>query len=128
MSGEDKRAEGSKPKPKPARFSGRSERFGTVAFDLKANVSPHGQVTAVSMMKDEGPFVIEWIAHQITVGFTDIVVYTNDCSDGTDRMLMRLEELGLAHHRANVIPEGLRPSPRRSTTRRTNPSFRLRTG
>ncbi len=98
-------------RPKPPAFSGRSERFGTVPFALKPHVSPHGQVTAVSMMKDEGPYVIEWVAHQIAIGFTDIVVYTNDCSDGTDRMLMRLEELGLVHHRVNTIPEGLRPQP-----------------
>ncbi|MCB2134954.1 MAG: glycosyltransferase family 2 protein [Rhodobacteraceae bacterium] len=63
------------------------------------------------MMKDEGPFVLEWIAHHLAVGFTDIVVYTNDCSDGTDTMLMRLEDLGLAYHRVNRIPEGLRPQP-----------------
>lgn len=63
------------------------------------------------MMKDEGPFVLEWIAHHLAVGFSRIVVYTNDCSDGTDQMLIRLEELGLAHHRYNVIPEGLRPQP-----------------
>src|SRR5690606_20935930 len=47
----------------------------------------------------------------LAVGFTDLVVYTNDCSDGTDDMLIRLEELGLCHHRRNVIPEGLRPQP-----------------
>lgn len=73
--------------------------------------SRHGVVTAVSMMKDEGAFLLEWIAHHLTVGFSRIVVYTNDCSDGTDTMLMRLEELGLAHHRRNDIPEGLRPQP-----------------
>ena len=85
--------------------------YGAVDFPLKRHVSPHGQVTAVSMMKDEGPFVLEWVAHHLAVGFTDLVVYTNDCSDGTDDMLIRLEELGLAHHRRNVIPEGIRPQP-----------------
>lgn len=90
---------------------GARDLFGTVPFGLKRHVSPHGQVTAVSMMKDEGPFVIEWVAHHLAVGFTDLVVYTNDCSDGTDDMLIRLEELGLAHHRRNVIPEGQRPQP-----------------
>ena len=78
---------------------------------LTRRQSPHGRITAVSMMKDEGPFVLEWIAHHLAVGFTDIVVYTNDCSDGTDTMLMRLEDLGLAYHRVNRIPEGLRPQP-----------------
>lgn len=85
--------------------------WGRVDFALKRHASPHGQVTAVSMMKDEGPYVIEWVAHHLAIGFSDLVVYTNDCSDGTDDMLIRLEELGLAHHRRNVIPEGLRPQP-----------------
>ncbi len=73
--------------------------------------SKHGTVMAVSMMKDEAPFLLEWVAHHLAVGFTDILVYTNDCSDGTDDMLIRLEELGLAHHRRNVIPEGVKPQP-----------------
>ena len=63
------------------------------------------------MMKDEGPFVLEWVAHHLAVGFSDLVVYTNDCSDGTDDMLIRLEQLGLCHHRRNDIPVGIRPQP-----------------
>lgn len=63
------------------------------------------------MMKDEAPYLIEWFAHHLAVGFTDILVYTNDCTDGTDDMLIRLEELGLGHHRRNVIPEGIKPQP-----------------
>jgi hypothetical protein len=88
-----------------------SALFGSVPIKLKQHVSPHGRVTAVSMMKDEGPYLIEWVAHHLAVGFTDLVVYTNDCSDGTDDMLIRLEELGLVHHRRNDIPEGLKPQP-----------------
>lgn len=95
--------------PIPPRGAG--PRWGSVPFAFKRHQSPHGQVTAVSMMKDEGPFVIEWVAHHLAIGFTDLVVYTNDCSDGTDAMLIRLEELGLCHHRENRIPEGLRPQP-----------------
>lgn len=90
---------------------GASDLWGSVPFALKRHQSPHGQVTAVSMMKDEGPFVLEWVAHHLAIGFSDLVVYTNDCSDGTDDMLIRLEELGLCHHRRNVIPEGIRPQP-----------------
>jgi Glycosyl transferase family 2 len=97
--------------PKPARFTGRSAIFGTVPSAITRPVSPHGQLTALSMMKDEGPFVVEWVAHHLAVGFTDLVVYTNDCSDGTDDMLIRMEEMGLVHHRRNVIAEGQRPQP-----------------
>ncbi len=75
------------------------------------NTSKHGEVLAVSMMKDEAPFLLEWFAHHLAVGFTNILVYTNDCSDGTDTMLKRLEELGLGHHRENVIGEGIKPQP-----------------
>lgn len=97
--------------PGPGRPLGASDAWGTVPFALRRHISPHGQITAVSMMKDEGPYVLEWVAHHLAVGFTDLVVYTNDCSDGTDEMLIRLEQLGLCHHRRNVIPAGLRPQP-----------------
>ena len=93
------------------RPKGASDMWGSVPFELKRHDSRHGQITAVSMMKDEGPFLIEWVAHHLAVGFTDLVVYTNDCSDGTDDMLIRLEELGLCHHRRNIIPDGIRPQP-----------------
>jgi hypothetical protein len=66
---------------------------------------------AVSMMKDEAPYLLEWVAHHLAVGFTDLLVYTNDCTDGTVEMLKRLEEFGLAIHRDNVIPEGQKPQP-----------------
>lgn len=80
-------------------------------MNLKKHVSPHGKVMAVSMMKDEAPFLLEWFAHHLAVGFTDILVYTNDCTDGTVEMLQRLEELGLGHHRPNVIKPGVKPQP-----------------
>ncbi|MDX5351385.1 MAG: glycosyltransferase family 2 protein [Paracoccaceae bacterium] len=74
--------------------------------------SPHGSLVALSTMKDEGPFVVEWVAHHLALGFTDVMVYTNDCSDGTDSLLKRLEALDIGvHHRENVIPEGMKPHP-----------------
>jgi hypothetical protein len=63
-------------------------------------------------MKDEGPYVVEWVAHHLALGFTELMVYTNDCSDGTDAILKRLEALDIGvHHRDNVIPEGMKPHP-----------------
>jgi len=72
-------------------------------MNLKKNTSKHGRITAVSMMKDEAPYLLEWFAHHMAVGFTDILVYTNDCSDGTDAMLMRLEELGRVTSSAPIM-------------------------
>ncbi len=80
-------------------------------MNLKPHKSRHGNLLAISMMKDEAPFLLEWYAHHLACGFTKILVYTNDCSDGTDDMLIRLEELGLGYHRRNDIPEGVKPQP-----------------
>ena len=63
-------------------------------------------------MKDEAPYVLEWVAHHLAVGFTDVLVYTNDCTDDTDTLLKHLEALDIGvHHRENVIPEGIKPHP-----------------
>jgi len=62
--------------------------------------------TVLSTMKNEGPFLLEWIAHYRALGFDDIVVCTNDCEDGTDRMLRRLQRMGLAQHHPTKIRKG----------------------
>ncbi|WP_397541300.1 glycosyltransferase family 2 protein [Roseovarius salis] len=60
-------------------------------------------------MKNEGPFVLEWVAYYLSLGFSGFVVCTNDCADGTDRIVERLEELGIASHRPNRIRPGNNP-------------------
>lgn len=54
-------------------------------------------------MKNEGPFILEWVAYYLSLGFTGFVVCTNDCTDGTNQIIERLEELGIASHRPNRI-------------------------
>lgn len=57
-------------------------------------------------MKNEGPFLIEWVAHQLLLGADNILVLTNDCQDGTDLMLDRLDSLGVVRHLPNPIALG----------------------
>jgi len=52
-------------------------------------------------MKDEGPFIIEWVAWHRAIGIQDIVIFTNDCSDGTVEILERLQALGHLRHLPN---------------------------
>ncbi|MBT8409526.1 MAG: glycosyltransferase family 2 protein [Alphaproteobacteria bacterium] len=69
-------------------------------------------------MKNEAPFILEWVAHQKVIGFDDIVVYTNDCTDGTDEILMRLDALGyLRFHRNHVGRGGVQRSALRQARR-----------
>lgn len=59
---------------------------------------------AILTVKNEGAFVLDWLAHHRAVGFTDILVLSNDCSDGTDALLDRLQDLGLLTHLRNPGP------------------------
>ncbi|MEM7722937.1 MAG: glycosyltransferase family 2 protein [Pseudomonadota bacterium] len=63
----------------------------------------------ISTMKNEGPFLLEWVAYYLSIGFTGFAICTNNCDDGTDLMLDRLEELGFATHRPNRIRDGDNP-------------------
>jgi Glycosyl transferase family 2 len=58
-------------------------------------------VTIVTAMKNEGPFIIDWIAHNRAIGIDRFLVYTNDCADGTDRLLECLVDQGIVEHREN---------------------------
>ena len=66
--------------------AGAGDRAGPVRF------------LAVTSMRNEGAFLLEWLAHHRAVGFTDVLVFSNDCDDGTDAMLDRLAQLGWLTH------------------------------
>jgi hypothetical protein len=69
-----------------------------------------GRRAIVTTMKNEGPFILEWLAYHRAIGFDDIIVYTNDCTDGTDTMLQMLARKGYVQHRENPFREsGLKP-------------------
>jgi hypothetical protein len=59
---------------------------------------------AILTVKNEGAFLIDWLAHHRATGFTDFLVFSNDCDDGTDLMLDRLEAMGWLTHVRNGGP------------------------
>lgn len=64
----------------------------------------------VTTMKNEGPFILEWLAYHRAIGVDDFLIYTNDCSDGTDTMLDLLQAKGLVQHCDNPYrATGLKP-------------------
>ncbi|WP_306152460.1 glycosyltransferase family 2 protein [Roseovarius sp. MMSF_3281] len=75
--------------------------------------------TVVSTMKNEGPFIIDWVAHYKTLGFDHILVCTNDCTDTTVDILLRLQEMGLVtQHNTIVRSGGIHRSALRQASRR----------
>lgn len=65
--------------------------------------------TLVAIMKDERPYVVEWVAYHRVIGFDRILIYSNDCSDGTDVLLDRMSAAGLVTHRRWPSRPGLSP-------------------
>ncbi|MFN4129742.1 MAG: glycosyltransferase family 2 protein, partial [Paracoccaceae bacterium] len=70
---------------KPVRAPTSSPRAAPRAASLA------GRTAIVTTMKNEGPFILEWIAYHRAIGVDDFLIYTNDCTDGTDTMLDLLQ-------------------------------------
>ncbi|MGB0507451.1 MAG: glycosyltransferase family 2 protein [Pikeienuella sp.] len=62
-------------------------------------------------MKNEGPYILEWLAYHRVIGFSNFLIYTNDCADGTTEILDRLTHLGVVQHEENIV---LRRGPHKS--------------
>lgn len=45
------------------------------------------RILAVTCMRNEGPYCLEWIAHHRAAGVSDFLIYTHDCDDGTPALL-----------------------------------------
>ncbi|MGB7269178.1 MAG: glycosyltransferase family 2 protein [Albidovulum sp.] len=59
---------------------------------------------AVVTLRNEGAFILDWLAHHRAIGFTDFLVFSNDCDDGTDLILDRLAAMGQITHCRNEGP------------------------
>ncbi len=71
----------------------------------QAAPDPSGRTVIVTTMKNEGPFILEWLAYHRMIGVDDFLIYTNDCTDGTDTMLDLLQRKGLVQRRDNPFRE-----------------------
>lgn len=53
------------------------------------------RILLVTTVRDEGPYLLEWIAHHRAAGVTDFLIYANDCTDGTIEILKTLQRAGI---------------------------------
>ncbi|NNJ69265.1 MAG: glycosyltransferase family 2 protein [Boseongicola sp.] len=84
------------------------DAFGVKALAAPVRVEPEAGgdgVTVVTAMKNEGPFILDWIAHHRVVGVDRFLVYTNDCDDGTDEVLDALAGEDVVVRRDNPYRE-----------------------
>ncbi|CAM3049673.1 polysaccharide pyruvyl transferase family protein [Paracoccus nototheniae] len=80
--------------------------------------------TVVTSMKDEAPYIIEWVAYHRALGFDRVVVLANDCTDGTHEMLLRLHEIGAISYYENEVPVGAKPHSRALKIANTTPEVK----
>lgn len=60
----------------------------------------------VTTIKDEGPSILEWVAHHKRIGFDDIIIYQNNSTDMMPRTLKLMERMGLIRYFDNTKPPG----------------------
>lgn len=67
-------------------------------------------------IKNEAPYIIDWVAYHRALGFRNFVIVSNDCTDGSDDLLNALERAGFVHHIDTTdMPLAGRSIGRRST-------------
>ncbi|WP_102959839.1 glycosyltransferase family 2 protein [Mangrovicella endophytica] len=67
------------------------------------------RILLAATMRNEGPFILEWVAYHRSIGFTDIVISSNDCIDASPALLDRLQALGLVTHLSSSFAPGEKP-------------------
>jgi hypothetical protein len=58
----------------------------------------------VATAKNEGPFLLEWVAYHRVIGFTDSLIYENGSDDGARRLLRELRKIGAIRFFRNEKP------------------------
>jgi Glycosyl transferase family 2 len=63
----------------------------------------------LSVQKNEGPFLLEFVAHHIAIGFENILLMTNPSDDWTNELADALAANGIVRHMCVSTPAGAKP-------------------
>ncbi|MEC7763569.1 MAG: glycosyltransferase family 2 protein [Pseudomonadota bacterium] len=87
------------------------EEVAAAFTDVAPCTLPEGRSgnVIVGCMKNEAPYILEWVAYHRMIGVDNFLIYTNDCTDGTAEILDRLQALGVLQHRDNTDWKGNSP-------------------
>ncbi|WP_264820651.1 glycosyltransferase family 2 protein, partial [Acetobacter pomorum] len=72
----------------------------------RRSISPNKSCCVVTTVRNEGIYIIEWIAHYLSLGFESIFIYSNDNSDGSDDLLYYLQSKGIIKLIKNEVSAG----------------------
>ncbi len=57
-------------------------------------LQPKRLSAVLATARNEGPYILDWLAHHRALGFDHVVIYSNDNDDGSDELLGRLADHG----------------------------------
>ncbi len=94
----------------------RNVSFGEIMLGLmREHVRPTRTVCVMTTARNEGLYLLEWIAHHRALGIEHFFIYTNQNNDGSDLLLDHLARLGLITWVTNSISAGVNPQARAYT-------------
>ena len=67
------------------------------------------RIALCTIVRNEIRSLVEWLAHHKALGFTEVVIYDNDSTDGTTDVLRALDEAGELVHLPWPHSVGARP-------------------
>ncbi|MCU4161321.1 glycosyltransferase family 2 protein [Acidiphilium sp. AL] len=71
-------------------------------------IKPRRSACVVATARNEGIYLVEWIAYHRAIGFEHIFIYSNDNDDGSDKLLEALARNGVITWVRNEVGTGTR--------------------
>uniref|UniRef100_UPI002FBEF9A9 glycosyltransferase family 2 protein n=1 Tax=Escherichia coli TaxID=562 RepID=UPI002FBEF9A9 len=75
--------------------------------NLRKIYPPKHKSCIVATSKNEGVYLVEWIAYHLSIGFDAIFIYSNDNDDGSDELLNNLHNEGIIYYIKNIVGDGV---------------------
>jgi hypothetical protein len=66
-------------------------------------------ISICTVVRNEGRYLLEWIAYHHTIGIRDIFIYDNESSDHTPQLLSELQKKGYLHYMRWATPPDRSP-------------------
>ena len=83
---------------------------------LRSSVAPRRRACILATARNEGLYLLEWVAYHQVIGFEKLIIYSNDNTDGSDELLSALHDAGQITWIRNSVEAAAVPSGRPMVT------------
>jgi hypothetical protein len=75
----------------------------------RRHIEPRQRACVLATARNEGLYLLEWLAHHKALGFKHFFIYSNNNLDGSDDLLRALTEAGEIVWTNNIVGSGTKP-------------------